>query len=133
MPTVVFLLCPFVLYFGRNRYNRTPPTGSVFSTALRLWKLAARGRWSLNPMQTLRNMRADDFWENVKPSNIKVEDRPKWMNFDDLWVDEVRRGFKACAVFLWIPLYCMWFFNCAFDVRRRLTPIYSTRAYIQPN
>ncbi|XP_006456297.1 hypothetical protein AGABI2DRAFT_195475 [Agaricus bisporus var. bisporus H97] len=105
LPTVVFLLCPFVLYFGRHRYNRTPPTGSVFSTALRLWKLAARGRWSLNPMQTLRNMRADDFWENVKPSNIKVEDRPKWMNFDDLWVDEVRRGFKACAVFLWIPLY----------------------------
>ncbi|KAF7760084.1 hypothetical protein Agabi119p4_10760 [Agaricus bisporus var. burnettii] len=105
LPTVVFLLCPFVLYFGRHRYNRTPPTGSVFSTALRLWKLAARGRWSLNPMQTFRNMRADDFWENVKPSNIKVEDRPKWMNFDDLWVDEVRRGFKACAVFLWIPLY----------------------------
>lgn len=27
------------------------------------------------------------------------------MTFDDAWVDEVRRGFKACSVFVWIPLY----------------------------
>ena len=28
------------------------------------------------------------------------------MTFDDAWVDEVSRGFKACKVFLWYPLYC---------------------------
>lgn len=28
------------------------------------------------------------------------------MTFDDQWVDQVRRGFKACSVFLWYPLYC---------------------------
>lgn len=28
------------------------------------------------------------------------------MAFDDAWVDEVSRGFKACKVFLWCPLYC---------------------------
>lgn len=28
------------------------------------------------------------------------------MTFDDQWVDEVRRGFKACGVFVWFPLYC---------------------------
>jgi POT family proton-dependent oligopeptide transporter len=27
------------------------------------------------------------------------------MTFDDRWVDEVRRGFKACNVFLWFPIY----------------------------
>lgn len=27
------------------------------------------------------------------------------MIFDDQWVDEVRRGFKACGVFVWFPLY----------------------------
>lgn len=27
------------------------------------------------------------------------------MTFDDEWVDEVRRGFLACKVFLWYPLY----------------------------
>lgn len=32
---------------------------------------------------------------------------PRWMTFDDLWVDEVRRVVKACVVFLWYPVYCM--------------------------
>ncbi|KAJ3575012.1 hypothetical protein NP233_g1374 [Leucocoprinus birnbaumii] len=105
LPTAVFLLCPFILFYGRNRYVRTPPAGSVFSTTLRLWKYAARGRWSFNPMKTMRNLRSDDFWENAKPSRISPEDRPKWMNFDDQWVEEVRRGFKACAVFVWFPIY----------------------------
>jgi proton-dependent oligopeptide transporter, POT family len=27
------------------------------------------------------------------------------MTFDDQWVDEVRRGFAACAVFTWYPLF----------------------------
>jgi POT family proton-dependent oligopeptide transporter len=26
------------------------------------------------------------------------------MTFDDAWVDEVRRGFKACHVSLWLPI-----------------------------
>lgn len=106
LPTIIFLLCPLILFYGRHRYARTPPTDSVFSTALHLWGYAARGRWSINPIKTWRNLRADDFWENVKPSRINESDRPKWMTFDDQWVDEVRRGFKACAVFCWFPLWC---------------------------
>jgi len=103
---VVFLICPLVLWVGRNRYHKSPPTGSVLATALRLFGYAARGRWSWNPYRTFKNMTADDFWENAKPSNIKGE-RPTWMTFDDNWVDEVRRGLKACTVFGWFPLYCM--------------------------
>ena len=49
-------------------------------------------------------MRADDFWENVKPSKLGPN-KPAWMTFDDIWVDEVRRGLKACTVFLWYPLW----------------------------
>ncbi|ESK96752.1 oligopeptide transporter [Moniliophthora roreri MCA 2997] len=104
LPTIVFCLCPLVLWAGRNRYVRAPPTGSVTALAMRLWALASKGRWSLNPVTTWRQLRADDFWENVKPS--KLGDRkPTWMNFDDQWVDEVNRGFKACAVFAWYPIF----------------------------
>ena len=60
----------------------------------------------MNPVKLVRNMKADDFWENVKPSHFSVETRPGWMNFDDEWVDEVKRGFKACVVFCWFPIYC---------------------------
>ena len=105
LPTIVFALCPIVLWVGKNRYVTSPPTGSVLASALRLWRHAAHGRWSLNPVEMIRLMTADDFWENAKPSKQVGESKPSWMTFDDVWVDEVRRGFKACTVFLWYPLY----------------------------
>ncbi|KAJ4474369.1 PTR2-domain-containing protein [Lentinula aciculospora] len=103
LPTVVFFLCPIVLFFGRNRYQRSPPEGSVLGTALRLFAYAARGRWSWNPVRLWKNFNTDDFWEGAKPSH--VANKPEWMTFDDKWVDEVRRGLKACAVFIWYPLW----------------------------
>ncbi|KAG5644425.1 hypothetical protein DXG03_008520 [Asterophora parasitica] len=104
LPTIIFLLCPIILIIGRNRYVRTPPTGSILPTALRLWKFACRGRWSLNPVRMYKQMTADDFWENAKPSR-QGENKPKWMTFNDQWVDEVSHGLKACAVFCFYPLY----------------------------
>lgn len=58
-------------------------------------------------MNSVKNCRSSDFWERVKPSNI--ENKPQWMTFDDQWVDEVSRALKACAVFLWYPLYCEYY------------------------
>ncbi|PPQ64967.1 hypothetical protein CVT24_008155 [Panaeolus cyanescens] len=105
LPTVVFLLCPIILWVGRNRYHRTPPTGSVLATAIRIWRFCARDKWSLNPVTTWRNFNRAGFWDAAKPSNIRAEERPAWMTFNDQWVDEVQRGVKACGVFLWYPLY----------------------------
>lgn len=105
LPTVVFFLCPLVLFIGRNRYVKSPPRGSVLGKSLRIWRYAARGRWSVNPVRTWKNFKAPDFWESAKPSKINEVQRPRWMTFDDQWVDEVRRGFKACAVFVWFPIY----------------------------
>lgn len=104
LPTIVFLLCPIVLWYGRNRYTRSLPTGSVLATSLRILRLALRGKVSLNPVTTWKNLNAPNFWDGAKPSN-QVGTLPKWMVFDDQWVDEVARGFKACGVFLWYPLY----------------------------
>ena len=58
---------------------------------------------------SLANIRAPGFWEDVKPS--RVEKRPHWMTFDDLWVDEVARGIKACLVFTFYPLFCKKFLS----------------------
>jgi POT family proton-dependent oligopeptide transporter len=106
LPTVVFLLCPIVLFLCRNMYHRSPPQGSVLAKAIKLWGYAARGKWTLNPVNLYKNFKGDDFWEAAKPSNIPDSQRPKWMTFDDKWVEEVRRGFKACSVFMWYPIYC---------------------------
>jgi POT family proton-dependent oligopeptide transporter len=104
LPTVVFCISPLVLWYGRSRYRTSPPQGSVLPAALRIWRYAQRGRWSWNPYKTIKNLKSDDFWESAKPSK-QVGEKPRWMTFDDQWVDEVRRGFKACGVFVWFPLY----------------------------
>ncbi|GAA5865402.1 hypothetical protein JCM1840_001557 [Sporobolomyces johnsonii] len=100
LPTLVFCLCPVVLWIGRNRYVKTPPQGSTLSKALRLLGFAMRGRWT-KPMSWTQS----GFWEAAKPSNVPEAERPVWMTWDDTWVDEVRRGFKACQVFCFFPIY----------------------------
>lgn len=105
LPTVLFLLCPLVLAVCKKNYRLHPPQGSVLGPAVKLLVYTTKGRWSLNPIRTVRNLREHDFWDRVKPSRIPPSHRPEWMTFDDAWVDEVRRLFKACAVFLWYPLY----------------------------
>ncbi|KAJ5112029.1 hypothetical protein N7532_000074 [Penicillium argentinense] len=100
LPTIMFCLCPMVLFACRNKYNLIPPTGSVYTQAFRLWSLAMKGRWTLNPIAWFKPTDNDqEFWNHVKPSRLG-DSKPAWMTFDDEWVDEVRRGLKACKVFL---------------------------------
>ncbi|GAW13301.1 hypothetical protein ANO14919_026820 [Xylariales sp. No.14919] len=105
LPTALFLFCPFVLIIFKNKYVRRPPTGSVIGKFFGLLGLGMKGRWSLNPVQLWKNIREPGFFERVKPSNIPESERPLWMTFDDHWVDEVRRGIKACQVFFLFPIY----------------------------
>ncbi|KAJ7067912.1 POT family-domain-containing protein [Mycena amicta] len=107
LPTIIFLFCPVVLIAGRNSYVRSPPTGSVLALFLRLFGFAAKDKIVLNPLTTVQNLRGTAFWDDAKPTNVVARGatKPSWMTFDDLWVDEVRRGIKACWVFLWFPIY----------------------------
>jgi POT family proton-dependent oligopeptide transporter len=57
-----------------------------------------------NPVQTIRNWKKGEGWDAIKPSVLGAN-KPSWYNFDDAWVDEVRRGFGACGVFFWVPIY----------------------------
>ncbi|KIX01501.1 uncharacterized protein Z518_09227 [Rhinocladiella mackenziei CBS 650.93] len=103
LPTLLFLFTPVVMIWARNKYVRRPPTGSVLGKALHLTGFAMKGQWNLNPKKCLDNFRSDATWNNAKPSN--VASKPSWMTFDDAWVDEVRRGFAACGVFVFLPIY----------------------------
>ncbi|KAJ6089283.1 hypothetical protein N7467_004499 [Penicillium canescens] len=104
LPTLMFCLCPTVLFLCRKKYYLVEPSGSVYTKAFKLWKLGMKGRWSLNPMRLFKKSGPSDFWANIKPSHLGAS-KPAWMDFDDEWVDEVRRGLLACKVFLWYPLY----------------------------
>jgi POT family proton-dependent oligopeptide transporter len=105
LPTICFCFTLPVLYMCRNIYKHTEPEGSVLKPAFQLVMLGMKGRIHLNPVRTYKHMTDGTFWDRLKPSTFTDETRPKWMEFDDHWVSEVRRGFAACKVFIWYPLY----------------------------
>lgn len=138
LPTIMFGMCPLVLLIFRNKYVKRQATGSVLGKATSLICFALKKSFSINPATTwvpteyiyiylfhftigdvcaftysltcsIKNIRSPDFWENVKPSHVVP--KPKFMTFDDAWVDEVARGCKACVVFLLYPLFCRWTSN----------------------
>ena len=103
LPTILFAFCPLVMVYCRNKYARRAPTGSVLTKSLSLIGHIMKSSGSSNPITMLRRLSSDQAWESAKPSNNA--DRPGWMTYDDLWVDEVRRGFKACTVFAYYPIF----------------------------
>ncbi|KAF9476780.1 peptide transporter PTR2B [Pholiota conissans] len=105
IPTLIFLLVPFVLIFGRKYYVLTPPRGSILLETLRVITIALAPKWSINPIATIRGIRAKDFWDPAKPSHYPEGQRPKRITWDDEFVEEVGRTCNACAVFLFFPFY----------------------------
>ncbi|KAL1881145.1 hypothetical protein VTK73DRAFT_4592 [Phialemonium thermophilum] len=105
LPTCVLCIAPVVMLWGKKRYVHRPPAGSALAKAMRTWIYAQKGRWHLNPIATYRALHDGTFWDSVKPSRFSPGTKPKWMTFDDAWVDELARGFSACEVFLWYPVY----------------------------
>lgn len=105
LPTCMLCVAPAIMWWGRSRYETRQPAGSVLGKALRTWLLAQKGRWHLNPHTTWRHMNDGTFWTSVKPSRFAPGTKPRWMTFDDAWVDELARGFAACAVFCWYPVF----------------------------
>ena len=61
------------------------------------------GLWTANPRKLVMRMTAPTFWNSAMPSNM-VE-RPSKVTWDDAWVAELRRGFKAAGTFALYPLY----------------------------
>lgn len=95
IPTILFLISPFVLWSNKKKYKLSPPTGSLFAkflTVLNYTRKNSPGMFKLN-------------WDVAKPSGIPIHERPGWMTYDDAWIDEIRRGLMACKVFLFLPVF----------------------------
>ncbi|CDS13163.1 hypothetical protein LRAMOSA05341 [Lichtheimia ramosa] len=90
LPTCVFILGIIVLVAGKKVYKQANPRGSIF---IEVGKVISIGiRHGL---------------ENAKPSkmqDINPEMAAK-ITWDDTFVDELRRTFKACVVFCWFPIF----------------------------
>jgi len=51
LPTIVFLMCPSILWYFKKYYTLQPPTGSVMAAAFKLIRLAFKGQWTWNLAQ----------------------------------------------------------------------------------
>jgi POT family proton-dependent oligopeptide transporter len=68
IPTIAFLTCFPVLFFCKKHYTLRKPEGSVLGPAVRLFLLALKGRFHLNPVATWKHCNNGTFWQSVKVS-----------------------------------------------------------------
>ncbi|KAF2639172.1 peptide transporter PTR2-A [Massarina eburnea CBS 473.64] len=104
IPTIFFVICIPILLYCKKTYILTPPSGNVMGPAFKLLFKALGNGFSINPLKTWRNWQDGEMWNRVKPSTLGAS-KPSWYTFDDAWVDEVARGFGACSVFFWVPIF----------------------------
>lgn len=90
LPTLMFIPGIITVIAGRNQYVQNPPRGSIFIEVFKVLKVSFR-----------RGLEA------AKPSNLihSHPDLAAKATWDDVFVDELRRTFRACAVFCWFPIY----------------------------
>jgi POT family proton-dependent oligopeptide transporter len=116
LPTILFAAAPLILFFNRKNYILSPPTGSILSKFFHMLGF------------TWKNKQGKFNWDVAKPSNVPVERRPAWMTYDDAWVEEVKRGLRACKVFLFLPL----FFVSGSSKSSPLLEMYANNCYSWP-
>ncbi|KAH6848904.1 POT family-domain-containing protein [Alternaria alternata] len=85
----VFFVGLLVLVLGRKVYVVRPPQGSIITDAFRvIWLM-------------IKNRKMDA----AKPSYQAGMGKTKVLNWDDHFVDEVKRALIACQVFAFYPIY----------------------------
>ncbi|KAM3587214.1 peptide transporter ptr2 [Umbelopsis sp. WA50703] len=92
LPTAMFIPALLVVVLGRKRYIENPPRGSIFIEVGRVTRLSWKVKGGLDA---------------CKPSRLEVENPELMKNvtWDDVFVDELKRTFKACVVFCWYPIW----------------------------
>lgn len=90
LPTLVFIPGILIVFFGKKHYVLTPPRGSIFIETFKV----IRYSWKYG-------------FEGCKPSNLRQvnPDLASKATWDDIFIDELRRTFRACVVFCWYPIY----------------------------
>ncbi|KAH9908427.1 hypothetical protein F4778DRAFT_347127 [Xylariomycetidae sp. FL2044] len=98
IPTILYLMLPPLLWYLNPRLVKQPPGGSDLGNVFKvLGDIFAHGGF----MRIGRK----GFWEAGKPSVRKAAGSTKEYGYDDQFVDDVRRTFQACGIFLFTPIW----------------------------
>ncbi|KAF3062147.1 Peptide transporter PTR2 [Daldinia childiae] len=98
IPTILYLMLPPLLWFLNPRLIKQPPGGSDLGNVFKvLGDIFAHGG--------LKRIGRTGFWEAGKPSVRKAAGSTKVYTYDDQFVNDVRRTFQACGIFLFSPIW----------------------------
>lgn len=98
IPTILYLLLPPLLWYLNPRLVKQPPGGSDLGNVFRVLEdVFAHGG--------LKKIGRKGFWDTGKPSVRKAAGSTKVYTYDDAFVNDVRRTFQACGIFLFIPIW----------------------------
>ncbi|KAI1379533.1 hypothetical protein F4677DRAFT_453086 [Hypoxylon crocopeplum] len=98
IPTILYLMLPPLLWYLNPRLIKQPPGGSDLGNVFKvLGDIFAHGG--------LKRIGRSGFWEAGKPSVRKAAGSTKVYEYDDQFVNDVRRTFQACGIFLFSPIW----------------------------
>ncbi|KAJ1333232.1 putative peptide transporter [Microdochium nivale] len=98
IPTILYLMLPPLLWFLNKRLIKQPPGGSDLGNVFKvLGDALARGGW----MRIGRK----GFWDHARPSVLVAAGSTRTFGYDDDFVNDVRRTFQACGIFLFQPVW----------------------------
>ncbi|KAI1102211.1 hypothetical protein F4804DRAFT_313808 [Jackrogersella minutella] len=98
IPTILYLLLPPLLWYLNPRLVKQPPGGSDLNNVFKvLADIFANGG--------LKRIGRKGFWEIGRPSVRRAAGSTKVYGYDDEFVNDVRRTFQACGIFLFSPIW----------------------------
>lgn len=87
LPGLVFFLLPPLLWYVYPRLQKMPPGGSDLGNVFRVLGICLRKG----------KLFRKRFWEPAKPTNLRAAGDNRVVQWDDQFVDDVKRTFQACA------------------------------------
>ncbi|KAK6833253.1 peptide transporter protein [Apiospora arundinis] len=97
IPTIVYLMLPPLLWYLNTRLIKQPAGGSDLGNVFRVVADVFRHGG-------IRMIGRKGFWEIGKPSVRKAAGSTREYPYDDEFVNDVRRTFQACGIFLFQPI-----------------------------
>jgi dipeptide/tripeptide permease len=101
LPGIIFFLLPVLLWYLNNKLVKYPPDGSALTKVYKIVKTAVA--------QSKGKVWKKDFLNSAKPSLLAQQGitlhGKKEVTWTDKDVDDVKRTFVACGIFLYYPIY----------------------------
>ncbi|KAK4185676.1 putative peptide transporter ptr2 protein [Podospora australis] len=98
VPTILYFMLPPLLWYLNSRLVKQPPGGSDLGNVFKVLGDCFRHGG-------LRSIGRKGFWEQGKPSVRAAAGDTKQYTYDDQFVNDVRRTFQACGIFLFQPIF----------------------------